>query len=78
MKKITAVVFAFAMLSSPLLAQDANTDHDKKMQHDFMMMTDQMISAQMDMLKTHMSMLTSFQALLRQMMANQNGGMINN
>jgi hypothetical protein len=71
MKKLLITVATISALSTASFAQSARTDNDKKMRHQFMEMTEQMVNSQMEMLKIHSAMLTNYQRLLKQMMENE-------
>ena len=73
MKKLLLAGAALAMLSTASFA-DQNTENMNKMDEmrkQFMMMTDQMMTDQMSMLKMQESMITNYQKLLKQMMENE-------
>jgi hypothetical protein len=79
MKKLLIAAATLAMLSTASLA-DQNTENENRMyemRHQFMMMTDQMLSGQMEMLKMHEAMLSNYQKLLKQMMENESSSHAN-
>jgi hypothetical protein len=69
-------VATLAVLSTKSFA-DQNTENANKMDEmhkQFFMMTDQMMTDQMSMLKMQETMLTSYPKLLKKMMENESGG----
>jgi hypothetical protein len=73
MKKFLITTAALVMMSTASFAEASQETQDKmyEMRMQFMTMTNQMIDGQMEMMKQHMSMLTNFQKLLKQMMDNE-------
>jgi|GEM_PF-3216117 len=70
MKKLFLTVTTLALLSTASFA-DQNTENMLRMDEmrkQFMMMTDQMMTDQMSILKMQETMLTNYQKLLKQMM----------
>jgi len=72
MKKTLIALATLAALSSATFAA-TKTDEDKKMRHEFMVMTQKMITDEMEMVKKLNAMLTAYQAQLKQMMENESG-----
>ncbi len=73
MKKIMITVATFAMLSTAAFAETSEENRNRmyEMRMQFMHMSDDMVTGQMEMLKMHMNMLSNFQKLLKQMMENE-------
>jgi hypothetical protein len=73
MKKFVLATVTLVMLSSASFAETSEENRNRMaaMRMDFMKMTEQMVDGQMQMLKQHEMMLTSFQKLLKQMMENE-------
>jgi hypothetical protein len=72
MKKVLLAATTLALLSTASFA-DQNTENENKMmemRHQFYVMSDQMMTDQMSMLKMQETMLTNYQKLLKQMMEN--------
>jgi hypothetical protein len=76
MKKFIIAVAALTVLSTASFAdqnsENANAMEKKRME--FFITTDKMLTDQMAMLKHQEEMLTAYQALLKQMMENENSG----
>ena len=75
MKKFFITAATLVLLSTASFA-DQNTENANKMaemRHQFLTMTDQMMTDQMSMLKMQENMLTNYQRLLKQMMENESG-----
>jgi cytochrome c556 len=73
MKKILITVATLAMLSTAAFAETSEENRNRmfEMRMQFMHMSDDMVSGQMEMLKQHMAMLSNFQKVLKQMMENE-------
>ncbi len=76
MKKLFITGATLVLLSTASFA-DQNTENANRMDEmrkQFFMMTDQMMTDQMSMLKMQETMLTNYQRLLKQMMLADEGG----
>ncbi|MGH6854097.1 MAG: hypothetical protein ACREDN_01625 [Aestuariivirga sp.] len=73
MKKFVMAAAALAFLSTASLA-DMNDDEMAAMRHDFLVSTQKMMDDQMATIKKMEEMLTIYQATLKKMMENEQGG----